>query len=43
MARPMRAWMMVTATAECLSDPATGDLRLGADRHSAHCVIEVTN
>ena len=36
-------WMMVTATAECLSDPATGDLTPGADRHSAHCVINVTN
>ena len=39
----IKQWMMVTATAECLSDPATGDLAPGADRHSAHCVINVTN
>jgi hypothetical protein len=38
-----RPWMMVTATAECLTDPATGDRSPGADRHCAHCVIEVTN
>lgn len=36
-------WTMITVTAECLNDVANGDLTPGADRHTAHFQLEVSN
>jgi len=36
----IRYRMLLIATADCLSDPASGDLSPGADRHTAHHQLE---
>jgi hypothetical protein len=40
---PIEYTTMLIATADCVSDPASGDLSPGADRHSAHHEIRVTS